>query len=56
MYIHSSDRSQKSYAANEMKINQLRFTERFSADDHIRQSKRVDDDRTLTQMKSSEKS
>lgn len=52
MYINLS----KSYAANEMKINQLRFTERFSADDRIRQSKRVDDDRTLTQMKSSEKS
>ena len=39
-----------------MKLNQLLFTERFSADERVPQIKRIDDDRTLTQMKSSEKS
>lgn len=39
-----------------MKLNQLLFTERFSAEERAPQIKRIDDDRTLTQMKSSEKS
>lgn len=38
-----------------MKLNQLLFTERFSAEERVPQIKRIDDDRRLTQMKSSEK-
>ena len=56
MYISFTLNSKKSYAANEMKLNQLLFTERFSAEERAPQIKRIDDDRTLTQMKSSEKS
>ena len=39
-----------------MKLNRLLFTERFSAEERASQIKRIDDDRTLTQLQTTEKS